>query len=147
MSRVLKRLPFNCFDSVKGIAGLVNCELFSGNARASSSVPLPDFDYKPPPYTGPSRDEVISMRKQYVNPGVIVLLRKSWWRTHVSDLDLLSFERFLNGNPRRLEHAGIFHHFKNPVMIVDGKMQYLFDEKGHRYLDVRYVLLCTTGLH
>lgn len=31
----------------------------------------------------------------------------------------------------------MFHHFKDPVMIVDGKMQYLFDETGRRYLDVR----------
>ncbi len=31
----------------------------------------------------------------------------------------------------------MFHHFKDPVMIVDGKMQYLYDEKGRRYLDVR----------
>ncbi|KAI3434759.1 hypothetical protein D9Q98_002819 [Chlorella vulgaris] len=29
----------------------------------------------------------------------------------------------------------LFHHFKDPVMIVDGSMQYLFDEKGRRYLD------------
>jgi alanine-glyoxylate transaminase/(R)-3-amino-2-methylpropionate-pyruvate transaminase len=28
-------------------------------------------------------------------------------------------------------------HFRKPVMIVEGKMQYLFDEKGRRYLDVR----------
>jgi acetylornithine/succinyldiaminopimelate/putrescine aminotransferase len=33
-------------------------------------------------------------------------------------------------------HAGLFHHFKEPVMITEGKMQYLFDEKGRRYLDV-----------
>lgn len=26
---------------------------------------------------------------------------------------------------------------QEPLMIVDGKMQYLFDEKGRRYLDVR----------
>mmetsp|Transcript_8104 Transcript_8104/g.19398 ORF Transcript_8104/g.19398 Transcript_8104/m.19398 type:complete len:388 (+) Transcript_8104:243-1406(+) len=28
-----------------------------------------------------------------------------------------------------------FLHFKEPVLIVEGKMQYLFDEKGKRYLD------------
>lgn len=33
--------------------------------------------------------------------------------------------------------AALFHHFKKPVMIVEGKMQYLFDETGRRYLDVR----------
>ena len=28
-----------------------------------------------------------------------------------------------------------FLHFKEPVMIVEGKMQYLFDERGRRFLD------------
>ena len=32
--------------------------------------------------------------------------------------------------------TALFHHFKKPVMIVEGKMQYLFDEAGRRYLDV-----------
>ena len=32
-------------------------------------------------------------------------------------------------------NPAIFHHFKSPIMIVDGKMQYLFDETGKRYLD------------
>lgn len=31
----------------------------------------------------------------------------------------------------------MFWHFKEPVMIVEGRMQYLFDERGRRYLDVR----------
>ncbi|KXZ56764.1 hypothetical protein GPECTOR_1g689 [Gonium pectorale] len=29
----------------------------------------------------------------------------------------------------------LFLHFKKPVMIVEGKMQYLYDERGRRYLD------------
>jgi len=29
----------------------------------------------------------------------------------------------------------IFHYYKEPLMIVEGKAQYLFDEKGRRYLD------------
>ncbi|GMH19647.1 hypothetical protein Nepgr_021488 [Nepenthes gracilis] len=29
----------------------------------------------------------------------------------------------------------IFHYYQNPVNIVEGKMQYLFDESGRRYLD------------
>mmetsp|Transcript_15179 Transcript_15179/g.25145 ORF Transcript_15179/g.25145 Transcript_15179/m.25145 type:complete len:85 (-) Transcript_15179:9-263(-) len=29
----------------------------------------------------------------------------------------------------------IFHYYKKPLMIVEGKMQYLFDENGRRYLD------------
>ena len=37
--------------------------------------------------------------------------------------------------------AAMFWHFKEPVMIVEGKMQYLFDERGKRYLDVSLCLL------
>lgn len=29
-----------------------------------------------------------------------------------------------------------FHYYKEPLMIVEGKMQYLFDHKGRRYLDL-----------
>lgn len=37
----------------------------------------------------------------------------------------------------RQEHLspGIFHYYKEPLMIVQGRGQYLFDEKGRRYLD------------
>jgi alanine-glyoxylate transaminase/(R)-3-amino-2-methylpropionate-pyruvate transaminase len=30
---------------------------------------LPPFDYTPPPYAGPSKQEVLAMRKQYLSPG------------------------------------------------------------------------------
>ena len=59
---------------------------------------LPPFDYTPMPYSGPSAEEVLALRKEHVSPG-------------------------------------IFHYYKKPVMIVEGKGQYLFDEKGRRYLD------------
>ncbi len=59
---------------------------------------LPPYDFTPSPYTGPSIDEVIAMRKAHVNPG-------------------------------------IFTYYKKPIMIVEGKGQYLFDETGKRYLD------------
>ncbi len=59
---------------------------------------LPDYNHTPIPYTGPSPEEVLEMRKHYVNPA-------------------------------------IFHYYKKPIMIVEGKGQYLFDEKGRRYLD------------
>lgn len=62
------------------------------------TVTLPPFDYTPPPYTGPSKEEVLKLRREFVNPG-------------------------------------IFHYYKEPLMVVDGKMQYLFDETGRRYLD------------
>lgn len=59
---------------------------------------LPPFDYTPPPYNGPSADEILGKRKEFLSPSMFCLYRK-------------------------------------PVNIVDGKMQYLFDENGRRYLD------------
>lgn len=50
------------------------------------------------PYTGPSPEEILALRKQFVNPA-------------------------------------IFHYYKKPIAIVEGKAQYLFDETGRRYLD------------
>jgi alanine-glyoxylate transaminase / (R)-3-amino-2-methylpropionate-pyruvate transaminase len=65
----------------------------------SPPVPMPAFDYVPQPYQGPSRDQILALRRQYVNPAVFTLYRE-------------------------------------PLMIVEGKMQYLFDETGRRYLDL-----------
>ncbi|HEV2147460.1 MAG TPA: aspartate aminotransferase family protein [Longimicrobiaceae bacterium] len=65
----------------------------------TAPVEMPAFDYAPRPYTGPSREEVLEMRRQYVNPAVFTL-------------------------------------YGEPLMIVEGKMQYLFDETGRRYLDL-----------
>src|SRR5580698_1115242 len=62
------------------------------------SIPLPPCDHVPQPYTGPSADEVLALRKQFLNPA-------------------------------------IFHYYKKPLMVVEGKAQWLFDEKGRRYLD------------
>ncbi|MCE9629881.1 MAG: aminotransferase class III-fold pyridoxal phosphate-dependent enzyme [Planctomycetia bacterium] len=59
---------------------------------------LPPCGHRPRPYTGPSKDEVISLRKQFVNPT-------------------------------------IFTYYAKPLMIVEGHMQYLYDETGRRYLD------------
>src|SRR5882724_13073473 len=59
---------------------------------------LPPFDHKPKKYGGPSADEVLRLRKQFLNPG-------------------------------------IFLYYKKPIMFVEGRMQYLFDETGRRYLD------------
>ena len=62
-------------------------------------VAMPPFAFSPRPYTGPSRDEVLALRREFVNPAVFTLYRQ-------------------------------------PIMIVEGKMQYLFDETGRRYLDL-----------
>lgn len=59
---------------------------------------LPPFDYTPMPYEGPSPQEVLDLRKEFVNPA-------------------------------------IFHYYKKPIMVVEGKGQYLYDETGRRYLD------------
>src|ERR1043165_10257347 len=32
-------------------------------------------------------------------------------------------------------NPGIFHYYKKPIMIVEGRGQYVFEEKGRRYLD------------
>lgn len=61
-------------------------------------MPIPPFNHKPAPYTGPSAEEVLALRQTYVNPA-------------------------------------IFHYYSKPLMIVEGKGQYLYDEKGRRYLD------------
>ncbi|KAL8531242.1 hypothetical protein ACS0TY_008026 [Phlomoides rotata] len=79
----------------------------SSAARPHSSLPqqnesplpkMPPFDYTPPPYTGPSADEILKKRQEFLNPAVN-------------------------------------HLFKQPLNLVDGKMQYLYDDKGRRYLD------------
>lgn len=62
------------------------------------SVPLPTTGFKPQPYSGPSADAVLALRKQYLNPG-------------------------------------LFLYYKKPIMIVEGKMQWVWDDTGKRYLD------------
>ena len=46
-----------------------------------------------------------------------------------------SFDEVLAKRRRYLTPALILY-YKKPVMIVEGKMQYLFDERGRRYLDM-----------
>ena len=59
---------------------------------------LPSSDYHPQPYRGPSAEEVLRLRREFLNPGIFV-------------------------------------YYKKPLMIVEGKGQYVFDEHGRRYLD------------
>lgn len=60
---------------------------------------MPATDFVPAPYDGPSREEVLAMRKQFANPAIFTM-------------------------------------YKEPIMIVQGHMQWLFDETGRRYLDM-----------
>ena len=59
---------------------------------------LPNCDFKPAAYQGPSRDEVLAMRREFLTPAMLT-------------------------------------YYSEPIMIVQGHMQWLFDEKGRRYLD------------
>src|SRR6266702_1251455 len=59
---------------------------------------LPPTNHKPAPYTGLPAEEVLALRKQFLNPG-------------------------------------IFLFYKKPIMLVEGKGQYIWDESGKRYLD------------
>jgi alanine-glyoxylate transaminase/(R)-3-amino-2-methylpropionate-pyruvate transaminase len=67
------------------------------SGRATTPT-LPPTNHKPKPYSGPSAEEVLALRKQFLSPG-------------------------------------IFLYYKKPLMIVEGKMQYVWDDAGKRYLD------------
>src|SRR4026208_1436621 len=74
----------------------------TSTGKASSSrarVEMPPSAHKPKPYAGPSREEVLAMRRQYTNPAIFTL-------------------------------------YGEPLLIVEGHMQWLFDETGRRYLDL-----------
>jgi len=61
-------------------------------------IPLPPCPFQPKTYAGPSAEEVLALRKEFLNPG-------------------------------------IFLYYKKPLMLVEGRMQYVWDETGKRYLD------------
>ena len=68
-------------------------------APTSSGPKMPPTDHQPRKYTGPTREEVMAMRKQYANPAIFTI-------------------------------------YKEPIMIVEGHMQWLYDDMGTRYLDM-----------
>ena len=59
---------------------------------------MPATTHSPKPYDGPSREEVLAMRREFLAPSLLT-------------------------------------YYRDPVMIVEGSMQWLFDETGRRYLD------------
>src|SRR6266513_2043301 len=59
---------------------------------------LPAVSHRPRDYTGPSKAEILAMRKQFTSPAIFTL-------------------------------------YHEPLLIVEGHMQYLYDETGRRYLD------------
>ena len=67
--------------------------------QVTDSTPtLPECTFQPPPYIGPSREDVLEMRREFLTPALLT-------------------------------------YYREPIMIVDGHMQWLFDETGRRYLD------------
>ncbi|HTH66363.1 MAG TPA: aspartate aminotransferase family protein [Gemmatimonadales bacterium] len=66
---------------------------------AATRPTLPPCSHVPRPYTGPSRQEVLAIRRQFANPGIFTIYRE-------------------------------------PLLLVEGHRQYLFDETGRRYLDL-----------
>jgi len=59
---------------------------------------LPPTHLTPKKYTGPSARKVLALRRQHMNPGIVL-------------------------------------YYKKPLMLVEGKMQYVWDECSKRYLD------------
>src|SRR6266850_2141371 len=62
------------------------------------TLELPPTSHRPQPYSGPSKQEVLAVRRQYLSPALLL-------------------------------------YYREPIMLVEGKMQYVWDEKGKRYLD------------
>ena len=65
---------------------------------SEKTLQVPACEHQPAPYDGPDKEEVLRLRREYVNPGVVL-------------------------------------YYKDPVCIVEGWMQYLWDERGKQYLD------------
>ena len=55
-----------------------------------------------------------------------------------------SYEKLLEMREKHLSKAA-FMLYKKPVMIVNGKMQYLFDQEGKKYLDL-FAGVATSGM-
>lgn len=66
--------------------------------QKATRIPLPVSQHQPARYDGPGAEEILALRKEYLNPG-------------------------------------LFHYYKNPICIVEGHMQYLWDDAGKQYLD------------
>ncbi|MCG8409435.1 MAG: aspartate aminotransferase family protein [Phycisphaerales bacterium] len=62
------------------------------------TLSLPVCNHSPSPYAGPSANDVMALRQEYLTPALL-------------------------------------RYYKDPLMIVEGHMQYLWDETGRRYLD------------
>lgn len=70
----------------------------SPDVDGSVTHPLPTSPHTPRRYEGPSRDEILALRREYMNPGVLA-------------------------------------YYDEPMCIVEGHMQYVWDDQGRQYLD------------
>jgi alanine-glyoxylate transaminase/(R)-3-amino-2-methylpropionate-pyruvate transaminase len=70
----------------------------SATETRKAPASLPATAHQPAPYDGPSREEVLALRREYLTPGLIT-------------------------------------YYREPLLVVEGHMQYLWDEAGKRYLD------------
>src|SRR5437763_519224 len=68
------------------------------SARPTAPAALPLSSHTPEPYDGPSREEVLAMRREYLTPGLIT-------------------------------------YYREPLLVVEGHMQYVWDDAGTQYLD------------
>jgi len=66
--------------------------------QSAKAPVLPVTSHTPRPYAGPSAEQVLAKRKQFLSPG-------------------------------------LFLYYKKPMMLVEGHMQYVWDDTGKRYLD------------
>ena len=66
--------------------------------RTLGRAVLPTTTHTPEPYTGPPREEVLALRREYLTPGLLT-------------------------------------YYREPLLLVEGHMQYLWDETGRQYLD------------
>ncbi|XP_076449217.1 alanine--glyoxylate aminotransferase 2, mitochondrial-like [Babylonia areolata] len=73
--------------------------LAAASSTASGLPQLPPCDFEPQPHQGPSKQEVLQLRKEHLVPGILTF-------------------------------------YKDPLYVHQGYMQYLWDTRGTRYLDL-----------
>lgn len=70
----------------------------SSTPFAESLPPLPVSPHQPTPYHGPSAAEILRLRREYLNPGLLT-------------------------------------YYDEPLCLVEGHMQYVWDDTGRQYID------------
>jgi hypothetical protein len=86
----------------------------------------------PKPYTGPPREEVLRLRKVWCVRCVVLERRLTPSRCVLAHFVLTTISSYLS---QTFINPATFLYYKEPIMLVEGHGQWLFDEKGRRYLD------------